>query len=54
MLKATCSLGSDCPVKDEKGNGLVLRMSRKWAEIGMPSCICGEEMKIEESGEGDE
>lgn len=49
LLKAVCSLGADCPVKDEKGKGLVIRITKKWAEIGMPSCICGEEMMLDEA-----
>lgn len=37
MLKITCN---DC--------GYLVRTSRKWADMGMPTCCCGGEMVLEE------
>ncbi len=34
MLKATCSCG------------YTIRLTRKWADIGLPTCVCGEEMEM--------
>lgn len=56
MLKAVCPGPMDedteereaCPLTDESGKGFVVRLTKKWAEVGMPSCPCGTEMILDE------
>lgn len=70
MLKATCIgkpvEGEDdsdlfdgietvpCELADESGNGYVIRLTKKWAEVGLPSCPCGGAMQLDDKPEGKE
>ena len=40
LLKATC-----------EGCGYVIRLTQKWADVGLPTCCCGEEFRLEEPEE---
>lgn len=37
-----------CELADDSGNGYVIRLTKKWAEVGLPTCPCGGEMTLEE------
>lgn len=39
----------ECP-----GCGYVLRTTRKWLDVGLPTCCCGEEMQESDGGSGGE
>jgi len=44
MIKLTCG-NSECPTMDEKtGAVYTVRTTRKWLEVGVPSCPCGAPM----------
>lgn len=62
MLKATCA-GKDVPLDEDDDSAgyehvpcelggdedaYTIRMTKKWAELGMPTCPCGGEMILEE------
>ena len=42
MLKAVCG---EC--------GYTVRLTRKWAEVGLPSCPCGPELVLEDAEDGE-
>lgn len=46
LLKAVCG-SLTCPLADETGKTYTVRVTRKWIEVGMPSCPCGTLMEIE-------
>lgn len=33
------------------GCGYTIRLTAKWADLGLPTCVCGEEMSLESDGE---
>lgn len=43
-VQTTRMLKAECPA-----DGYVVRLSRKWAEVGMPTCPCGEELVLDEA-----
>lgn len=45
MLKAVCP-NEDCELRDGD-KPYTIRLTRKWADAGMPSCPCGTEMELE-------
>lgn len=47
MIKVECQ-DTECPYLDSNGGHYVLRLTKKWAEIGLPSCPCGTEMTLAE------
>ena len=47
MLKATCP-NLACPLMDESGKTYTVRTTRKWVEMGLPSCPCGTVMELAE------
>ncbi len=64
MLKVTCTgrvwddnegdyVERGCEVADDNGNGYTIRLTKKWAELGLPTCPCGGEMTLEDAPEGD-
>lgn len=65
MLKASC-IGLDVEDSEsgfeervpcgmsEDGGAYTIRLTKKWAELGLPTCPCGGEMILEEKEEGGE
>jgi hypothetical protein len=45
MLKAICD-DSECPYGEE--SPYTIRLTKKWVEVGLPSCPCGAEMIVTE------
>lgn len=63
MLKAMCTgrvwddeagdyIERGCELSDG-GDGYVIRLTKKWAELGLPTCPCGGEMILEEKDGGE-
>jgi hypothetical protein len=61
MLKVECfgkvvdpDTGEDvrrgCELAGEDGKGYIIRLTKKWAEVGLPTCPCGGEMELDEKG----
>lgn len=55
MLKASCQgitddeeYWSPCGLMGDDDRPYTIRLSKKWAEAGLPTCPCGGEMKLEE------
>ncbi len=53
MLKATCvgtedeeGFRTECTISE--GEAYTIRLTKKWAEVGLPTCPCGGEMALEE------
>jgi len=50
LLKAMCGeFDGPCPLADTNGKLYTIRLSKKWVEIGLPTCPCGSEMKLDET-----
>lgn len=45
--QSTRMLKAECP-----DDGYTVRLTRKWVEVGMPTCPCGTELVLEDKGEG--
>jgi len=65
MLKAQCTgrvwddesgdyVERGCHLDTEGTGGYVIRLTKKWAELGTPTCPCGGEMILEDKSEGGE
>lgn len=46
LLKAVCP-DFACPLADESGKTYTIRLTAKWATLGMPTCPCGAAMELE-------
>ena len=45
LLKAVCA-DLTSPLTDSDGGVYTIRVTKKWIEVGMPSCPCGSAMKV--------
>lgn len=50
LLKLVCS-DEVCPLADDNGNVYTIRVTKKWIEVGLPSCPCGATMKPDADSE---
>lgn len=58
MLKASCAgvvdedgFSTECAISE--GDAYTIRLTKKWAEVGLPTCPCGGTMVLEEKEGGD-
>lgn len=59
MLKASCAgtvdedgFATECAISE--GEAYTIRLTKKWAEVGLPTCPCGGSMILEDKSEGGE